>query len=102
MLKTALARSAAMSSSDTAGTPISSGAPSASLITAASSSIAPTAAASRPRRRFQGSSNRPAGAAGKRRIVNQIPDEILNDKALNEAMRGMHWRLPSYIFGGGD
>jgi hypothetical protein len=45
--------------------------------------------AAKPKRRFVGSSTRPSrGKAVPARRVNQIPDEILNDKALNEAISG--------------
>jgi len=50
---------------------------------------APAPTAAKPKRRFVGSSTRPSrGKAVPARRVNQIPEEILNDKALNEAISG--------------
>jgi 2-(3-amino-3-carboxypropyl)histidine synthase len=55
----------------------------------------PATTATKPRKRFVGSSSRPAAKKGEgkarpapRRVANLIPDEILNDKDLNEAMKG--------------
>lgn len=52
----------------------------------------PVAPALKPKRRFVGASSRPNASRGGKvvppRRVNQIPDEILNDKALNEAISG--------------
>lgn len=46
----------------------------------------PEAGPSKPKRRFVGSTKpRPAGSSI-RRIVNQIPDDILNDSRLNAAI----------------
>lgn len=50
----------------------------------------PAAPALKPKRRFVGASSRPNASRGGKAVpprrVNQIPDEILNDKALNEAI----------------
>lgn len=55
----------------------------------------PTAAAAdatsppKPRKRFVGKSAKASGSrAAPRRVANQVPDEILNDPALKEAMKG--------------
>jgi hypothetical protein len=52
----------------------------------------PVAPALKPKRRFVGASSRPNASRGGKAVpprrVNQIPDEILNDKALNEAISG--------------
>ena len=51
----------------------------------------PVAPVTKPKRRFVGASSRPSASRGKAappRRVNQIPDEILHDKALNEAITG--------------
>ncbi|KAJ9098345.1 hypothetical protein QFC19_006469 [Naganishia cerealis] len=76
----------------------------------ASTTSEPVNAASKPRKRFVGSSSRPTARKGEgkprpapRRVANLIPDEILHDKELNEAMKGgFEWichlrneRLPS-------
>lgn len=56
----------------------------------------------KPRRRFVGSSTRPSAARGKggaapaRRLLNQIPDEILKDEALNEAIKGQQITTPCW------
>ena len=51
--------------------------------------------AAKPKRRFVGSSTRPSrGKSVPARRVNQIPDEILNDKALNEAISGKSYLDP--------
>lgn len=53
---------------------------------AAEAAKAPT---TKPRKRFVGTSARATGSrAAPRKVANQIPDEILNDPALKEAMRG--------------
>ncbi|KAJ9102407.1 hypothetical protein QFC21_002807 [Naganishia friedmannii] len=56
----------------------------------------PVNAASKPRKRFVGSSSRPTAKKGEgrprpapRRVANLIPEEILNDTELNEAMKGL-------------
>lgn len=53
------------------------------------------AAVPKPRKRFVGASSRPTARKGEgkarpapRRVANLIPDEILNDKDLNEAIKG--------------
>ncbi|GHJ87559.1 hypothetical protein NliqN6_3961 [Naganishia liquefaciens] len=54
------------------------------------------AAPAKPRKRFVGASSRPTARKGEGktrpappRVANLIPDEILNDKDLNEAMKGL-------------
>jgi hypothetical protein len=53
----------------------------------------------KPKRRYVGSSTRPARGktAPGRRVVNSIPEDILNDKALNAAIAGKHQVTRSYI-----
>lgn len=44
----------------------------------------------RPRRKFVGTSNpKASGSKVIRRVANQIPDDILHDAELNEAIKGM-------------
>lgn len=50
----------------------------------------PTAGSSRPRKRFVGTTaTKPAGSRAPRRVANQIPDDILHDPELNEAIKGL-------------
>lgn len=62
----------------------------------------PATTTPKPRKRFVGSSSRPAAKKGEgkarpapRRVANLIPDEILNDKELNAAMKGELKWIPS-------
>lgn len=60
-----------------------------------SATVTHDAPAPKPRRRFVGASSRPTARKGEgkarpapRRVANLIPEEILNDKDLNEAIKG--------------
>ncbi|KAI5453177.1 Diphthamide biosynthesis protein 1 [Naganishia albida] len=78
-------------------TTITSPPPATDTVTSGPPSASDAAPATvKPRKRFVGSSSRPTAKKGEgktrpvpRRVANLIPDEILNDKDLNEAMKGL-------------